>query len=116
MIAAVLAALVGLVFWSVINDGYADIWGLEIGHRPGEVEASPLIVDHGTKLKASKTLWVDFHRRFKNPPTVLVSSFYKGADDGINNEPTVIDITETGFTVLSSSAARSYYISWVAFE
>lgn len=116
MIAAVLVALVGLVFWSVLENGYANIWGLEIGRRPGKIESSPLIVDYGTELKASGVLQVSFHRNFGKPPTVLVSSFQKGATNGINNEPTVVDISETGFTVLSSSKASNYYISWAAFE
>jgi len=116
MIAAVLATLVGLIFWSVLNDGYANIWGLQIGHRPGKAEASPLIIDYGTELKASGVLSIKFHRKFSKPPTVLVSSFQKGATNGINNEPTVVDISETVFTVLSSSSASNYYISWVAFE
>ena len=116
LIAAVLAAFVGLVFWSVLNDGYANIWGLEIGHYQGKVEASPLIVQHGTKLKDKRTIEVTFEREFSKEPTVLVSSYKKSANDAADHHPTVIDITTKGFTVISNSNASNYYISWVAFE
>lgn len=116
MIAAVLAAFVGLIFWSVLNDGYANIWGLEIGHHPGEVEASPLIVEHGKALKATSTIEVKFNRPFSKEPTVLVSSYLSPVGDGADHEPTVSHIDKKGFTVFSKSRSSNYYIYWVAFE
>jgi hypothetical protein len=74
-----------------------------------------IVIQYGTYAKtASGGYSVQFRRAYARPPVVLVTPFWQGQNEQVENIESVVTITESGFTGTSLGYGPNYFVEWMA--
>ncbi len=76
-------------------------------------------IDSGTWYKTQTAQAFEFHVKFENPPVLLVSPFWEGAESEVGHAETIDKISQTGCTLVSGNltprtSIQPYKVNWVA--
>lgn len=75
----------------------------------------PQLIQSGESNKPSLgSILIEFDEPFATPPTVVVSSYWRGEGSQVGSIATISEITVEDFTVVNQSAGDNYFITWVA--
>src|SRR5690242_16895871 len=76
-------------------------------------EANTPKIAAGSFLKTEQgAAKIPFGKKFKSPPIVIVTPYFKGVGSGVTSIETVTDVFDDFFVVWSKNASNNYFVNW----